>query len=86
MSLRKPLPALAAVTAALALAVPAASASASTTEPALPTASIGRFELGAFQCRILVGELRFAELTRSTPWVNYIARVLQYSGCGGAAI
>jgi hypothetical protein len=36
--------------------------------------------------RFLIGELRFATLSGRTAWANSIARVLQYSGCGGAAI
>jgi hypothetical protein len=89
MSRRKPLAALAAVTATLALAVPATSASAATNGHAVRTASIGvgpRLVAGPLTCRILVGELRFAMLSGNTLWANYVARVLQYSGCGGAAI
>jgi hypothetical protein len=85
MSLRKPLAAFAAVTAALALAVPAASASAATTAPAARPASIGLVS-GSLPCQILVGQLRFAELSRNTVYANAIANVLLYSGCGGAAI
>jgi hypothetical protein len=89
MSQRKSLGALAAVTAALALAVPVAGASASTTAPAARTASVGlgfRLPAGSLPCQIMVGELRFAMATGNTGFANYIARVLQYSGCGGAAI
>jgi hypothetical protein len=88
MSRRKPLGALAAVIAALALAVPVAGASASTTAPAR-TASFGagfRLPAGSLPCRIMVRELRFAMAVGNTGFANYIARVLQYSGCGGAAI
>lgn len=89
MSRGKPLAALAAVTSALALAVPAASASAATTAPAVRTTSIGiggHLLPGSLRCGILVGELRFAALSGNALWVNYLGRVLQYSGCGGAAI
>jgi hypothetical protein len=89
MSRRKLVAPLAAVTAALALAVPAADASAATTAPAVPTASIGfgsHLTPGPLRCEMLVGELRFAALSGNTLWANYVARVLQYSGCGGAAI
>jgi hypothetical protein len=89
MSRRKPLTALAAVTAALALAVPVAGASASTTAPAARTASVGfgfRLPAGSLPCRIGIRELQFAVRTGNTVFANYIARVLQYSGCGGAAI
>jgi hypothetical protein len=88
MSRRKPLAALAAVTAALALAVPVASASAATTVPARAT-SIGvgaSLAPGALECQILVGQLRFAQLTGNTVYANVVANVLLYSGCGGAAI
>jgi len=80
--------ALAAVTAALALAVPVAGASAATTAPAARTAyGVGiRVPANSLFCRIGVGELRFAMGTGNTLFANYIARVLQYSGCGGAAI
>jgi hypothetical protein len=84
MSRRKPLAALAAVTAALAFAVPTASASAATTVP-VPTASIG-LASGSLTCQLLVDQLRFAQLTGNPLWADSIARVLQYSGCGGAAI
>jgi hypothetical protein len=85
MSRRKPLATLAAVTAALALAVPAASASAATTAPAVRTASVG-LDSGSLTCQLLVDQLRFAEMTGNTLWANSIANVLFYSGCGGAAI
>jgi hypothetical protein len=85
MSQRKPLAAVAAVTAALALAVPAASASAATTAPPVPTASIG-LASGSLTCQLLVYQLRFAELSGNILWANSVARVLQFSGCGGAAI
>jgi hypothetical protein len=89
MPRRKPLAALAAVTAALALAVPAANTSAATTAPAVRTTTIGiggHLLPGSLRCLILVGQLRFAALSGNTLRVNYLARVLQYSGCGGAAI
>jgi hypothetical protein len=89
MSQRKPLAALAAITAALAVAVPAASASAATTAPAVRTASIGvggRLVSESLPCQILVGELRFAALTGNVPAENFLGEVLLYSGCGGAAI
>ena len=88
MSRSKPLAALAAVTAALALAVPAASASAATTAPAVRPTSIGVGYLGAgsLSCQILVGQLRFAALTGNVPAENFLGEVLVYSTCGGAAI
>jgi hypothetical protein len=89
MSRRKPLAALAAVTAALALAVPAANASAATSAPAVRTASIGvrgGLVSGSLPCRILIGQLRFAELSGNTVWANVLSNVFVYSGCGGAAI
>jgi hypothetical protein len=91
MSRPKPLAALAAVTAALAVAAPAATASASaaTPTPAVRTAHArlgGGFAPGSFTCLFLVGQLRFAVATGNTPYANFIANVLLYSGCGGAAI
>jgi len=88
MSRAKPLAALAAVTAALALAVPATSASAAPSGHAVRTASLGVPHLvaGPLTCGFLVGELRFAELSGNALWVNSIGNVLLYSGCGGAAI
>jgi hypothetical protein len=89
MSRPKPLAALAAVAAALAVAAPAASASAATPTPAVRTAHArlgGGFAPGSFTCLLLVGQLRFAVATGNTPWANFIANVLLYSGCGGAAI
>jgi hypothetical protein len=85
MSLRKPLAASAAVMAAFAVAGPATNASAATV-PTARTASIGHFMAGPLACRIMVGELRFAMASGNTLWADGIARVLQYSGCGGAAI
>jgi hypothetical protein len=35
---------------------------------------------------MLVGQLRFAELTGNTVYANVVANMLFYSGCGGAAI
>jgi hypothetical protein len=89
MSQRKPLAALAAVTAALALAVPTASASAATTAHGVSPQSIGlggHLVAGPLTCQLLVGQLRFAELSGNILWANSVARVLQFSGCGGAAI
>ncbi|MCW3062981.1 MAG: hypothetical protein JWN32_153 [Solirubrobacterales bacterium] len=89
MSQRKPLAALAAVTAALALVVPAASASAATTAPAVRTAAVGvggPLVAGSLPCQILVGQIRFAALSGNTVWENVLSNVFVYSGCGGAAI
>jgi hypothetical protein len=89
MSRRKPLAALAAVTAALAFAVPAASAGAATTAPAVRTASVGLGDglvSGSLPCQILVGQIRGALLSGNTVWANVLSTVFIYSGCGGAAI
>jgi hypothetical protein len=89
MSRRKPLAALAAVTAALALAVSAGSASAATTAPAARTASIGvsaGLAPGSLPCVILVRQIQFALLVRNPLWANVLSNVFVYSGCGGAAI
>jgi hypothetical protein len=87
MSVRKPMAALAAVTAALALAIPSASASAATTTPAAHTGWIGPgLVAGSLPCQILVGELRFASASGNIWLENYLGNVFVYSGCGGAAI
>jgi hypothetical protein len=89
MSRRKPLAALAAITAALAVAVPAASANAATPAPAVRTASIGvggGLVAGSLPCQFLVSQLRFASLTGNVPAENFLGEVFVYSGCGGAAI
>ena len=88
MSRRKPLAALAAVTAALALALPAASAGAATTAPATRVfiGAGGLLPSGSFPCQILVGQIRFALLTGNAPFANVLSNVFIYSGCGGAAI
>jgi hypothetical protein len=80
---------LAAVTAALALAVPAGSASAATTPPAVRTAQIGvggRLAPGSLPCRILVAEIGRAVASGNTLWANFLSNVFIYAGCGGAAI
>ena len=89
MSARKPLAALAAVTAALAVVVPAASASAATRAPAIRTASIGfgaGLGAGSLGCQILVDQIRFAALTGNVPAENFLGEVLVLTPCGGAAI
>jgi hypothetical protein len=87
MSRPQPVAALAAVTAALALAVPAANASAATVAPAAHTAvAVPHFTAGPLTCQALIGQLQFAELTGNYVLASLIGTVLQYSGCGGAAI
>jgi hypothetical protein len=87
MSRRKPLTTLAAITAALALSIPVATASAAPTAPAVRTAFIGaRLQPGSLPCQILIGQIRFAVLTKNTAWANVVSNVFVYSGCGGAAI
>jgi hypothetical protein len=88
MSRRKPLAALAAVTAALAVAVPAANASAATTAPVrTPYIGLGGgLVAGSLPCQILVDQLRFAATTGNVPAENFLGEVFVYSGCGGAAI
>jgi ABC-type sugar transport system substrate-binding protein len=80
MSRRKPLAALAAVLAALAVAVPAASASAAIPAPAVSTAHFGFPFFGATNpiCPALVGLLRGAALSGNTALVNAIASQLPY--------
>jgi hypothetical protein len=89
MSQRKPLAALAAVTAALAFVVPAASASAATfgPGPVVPRPVVRPvYTPSAVLCGALVYQLRVAELTRSPILANAIGRTLMDIGCGGAAI
>jgi hypothetical protein len=89
MSRRKPLAALAAVTAALALAVPAASASAATfgPGPAIPRPIVSpAYTASAALCSSLVYQLNFAELTANPILANAIGATLMDIGCGGAAI
>jgi hypothetical protein len=89
MSSRKPLAALAAVTAALAVAVPAASANASTFGPgpgvAWPVVS-PVYTPSAVLCSSLVFQLNGAELAGNPILANAIGGTLMDMGCGGAAI
>jgi hypothetical protein len=89
MSLRKPMAALAAVTAALALAVPVTSASAAPAAPAVPTPKIGfgnPFAPGGPACQVLYSELSGAFASGNVVWANVLSNWFVYSGCGGAAI
>ena len=89
MSQRKPLAALAAVTAALALAVPAMSASAATfgPGPVVPRPVVSPvYTPSALLCSTLVYQLRVAEMARNPILANAIAGTLMHIGCGGAAI
>jgi hypothetical protein len=79
MSRRKPLAALAAVTAAVAVAVPTASASAATTAPIV-------FGPGSLYCEVLHSELMAAGDSGNIVMADYLGEVFVYSGCGGAAI
>jgi hypothetical protein len=86
---RKPLAAVAAVTAALALAVPAASASAATfgPGPAIPRPIVSPvYTPSAALCSMLVFQLNAAELTGNPILANAIGATLMDMGCGGAAI
>jgi hypothetical protein len=89
MSQRKPLAALAAVTAALALVVPAASASAATfgPGPVVPRPVVSPVYMpSAVLCSTLVYQLNVAELAGNPIFANAIAGTLMDVGCGGAAI
>jgi hypothetical protein len=89
MSQRKPLAALAAVTAAVALAVPAASASAATfgPGPVVPGPVVSPvYTPSAVLCSTLVYQLRVAELAGNPILANAIGGTLMDVGCGGAAI
>jgi hypothetical protein len=89
MSRRKPLAGLAAVTAALALAVPAASASAATfgPGPVVPRPVVSPvYTPSAMLCSALVYQLNFAESAGNPILANAIGGTLMDLGCGGAAI
>jgi hypothetical protein len=89
MTRRQPLAKLAAVTAAVALALPIASASAASPTPAIPSPFVGpdgRLVSGSFPCQVLFREVQFAFLTGNTLWANVVSNAFVYSGCGGAAI
>jgi hypothetical protein len=89
MSHRKPLAALAAVTAALALAVPAASASAATfgPGPVVPRPIVSPvYTPSAALCSMLVFQLNVAERAGNPILANAIGATLMDVGCGGAAI
>jgi hypothetical protein len=91
MSQRKPLAALAAVTAALALVVPAASASAATTfgpgPVVVPRPIVSPvYTPSAVLCSTLVFQLNVAELAANPIAANAIGATLMDVGCGGAAI
>ena len=86
MSRRKPLAALAAVTAALALALPAANAGAEPTPAARVLIGTGLLPSGSPPCYFLINQVRFALLTGNTAAANFWSNVFLYSGCGGAAI
>jgi hypothetical protein len=80
---------LAAVTAALALAIPAASASAATfgPGPVVPRPIIHPvYTPSAALCSALVFQLNAAEMTGNPILANAIGATLMDVGCGGAAI
>ena len=88
MSRRKPLAALAAVTCALALAVPVASANAAPRAPATHSTYVAGARLvpGSLPCVLLVRQIQGALLFRQTALASFFSNVFVYSGCGGAAI
>jgi hypothetical protein len=82
MSGRKPLAALAAVAATVALAVPVASASAATTAPAVRTTSLAvGLVPGSLPCVLLLWQSQRARLW-SEQFGNAIYRVFLVAGCG----
>jgi hypothetical protein len=88
MSRRKPLAALAAVTAALGLVVPTASAGAATIQPAVPSPIVSHvgYPPSPLLCNILVLQLQAAVRAGNPFLANALAKTLMYMGCGGAAI
>jgi hypothetical protein len=88
MSRRKPLAALAAVTASLALVIPAANAGAATTPVVVPSPVVSQvgYPPSPLLCRMLVLQLQAAMRAGNPFLVNALARTLMYMGCGGAAI
>jgi hypothetical protein len=79
--------ALAAITAAVAVAVPAASASAAPTERTVsPRQAVGLFAPGGLYCDAVYTELRVAGASGNMWLTNYLSNVFVDSGCGGAAI
>jgi hypothetical protein len=89
MSRRKPLAALAALTAALAVAVPAASASAAPTER---TVSPRQFVIppvfgpGSLYCDTVYFQLKVAGETGNILAETVLGNLFVDTGCGGAAI
>lgn len=87
MSRRKPMAALAAATAAVAIAIPASGASAATPVARnAPFGAHGLYEPGSPSCQLLVRRVRFFSATGVMPAANLFSNVFVYSGCGGAAI
>lgn len=83
MSSRKPLAALAAATAALALAIPTASASAGTISPVAHRPFTGP---GSLYCQIVYRDLVAATDTGRMWTADFLSNVFVDTGCGGAAI
>jgi hypothetical protein len=90
MSPRKPLAALAAATATLALVVPTASASAATfgPGPVVPPRPVVShvYTPSTVVCSMLVYQLNAALRAGNPILANTIGNTLMYMGCGGAAI
>jgi hypothetical protein len=80
--------ALAAATAALALAVPASGASAATPVPrtAGPLGAHSFLTPGSLTCRLLINRVAFYAAVGNVPLESLYSNVFVYSGCGGAAI
>jgi hypothetical protein len=89
MSRRKPLAALAAITAAVAVAVPAASASAATTERTVSPRQIvtpNVFGPGGLYCDAVALQIQAAFDTGNILAGDFLNAVFLDSGCGGAAL
>jgi hypothetical protein len=80
--------ALAAVTAAVAVAVPAADASAATTQPTASTRIVTPvpYTPPAYFCLSLARQAQTAALLGNHILANLLGQTLMYVGCGGAAI
>ena len=85
MSRPKSIAALAAVTAAVAIAAPTATANAATTAPVSRAATVGLVP-GSLPCRLLLNQVTLAYASGNLLWASFVSNIFVRSGCGGAAI